>query len=1137
MDQSLRNALQRTTQQVRTLLEGEYTDQLAGTYDIRRSEPIPDQAGPHLRDPAQLLVRCRLVEVVRHKIATGRERDQAIDDYTREAAFTTLNRFVALKLLEARGLVQECVSRGEQSGGYREFTGLAPELALLTDGSGYRLYLECLFDEIGTGVKVLFDRHDPASLLWPRRQALLDLLEALNANDLKDAWGQDETIGWVYQYFNSEEERRRMREVSQAPRDSHELAVRNQFFTPRYVVQFLSDNTLGRTWYEMRQGRTKLAEQCHYLVRRSDEVFLGHMTVPDADHTSAECVAQARILLKGEAASFPEFDGSGTSMRRMINMAHCVNGYVRHALEDGAGDWEATVKRRVAGEGYEGVSTQDLLDVLFLTCRSDRHGGDASVYRERWFIGMANEIRRRTLQARHADAAQEQLLKAPIYIPYRAKNDPRDLKILDPACGSGHFLLYCFDLLLTIYEESWADKQAPPSEASGKRLREEYVTLDALRRELPGLILRNNLWGVDIDPRCAQIAAFALWLRAQRAFNDLGLLRSDRPLIRRTNIVVAEPMPGEKDVLEDFLRGLREDRLEGLLRRVAKVPEGHRLRASEAMADSLCDLVRTVWDRMRLAGEAGTLLKIEEELADAVKRMREEWEGSLPFFRVTEYTLEGAGREHYYRFVPGHQDDFWQRAELLTLAALREFAAHAASGDAYRRKLFVDDAEQGLAFIDACRQRYDAVLMNPPFGEFINDKFRFLDINYPLSKRDLGIVFVDRARMLLVPEGMVGALFSRKPFFVDTQADWRRHILTCHSLMPVADLGHRVLDNALVEVAATVFIPRSGESLFISCLDAEDKLDALQGAIRGRATNRLFLRKDADFTSLPSCQFSYFSPVQLLSLFQKFSALEPRLALVRMGLSTSDNIRFLRLAWEIPQGSPAWVRLAKGGEYSQFFSDNELTIKWQDGHGEMAAYNYSVGNEAQSRRGSRHYFLPALTYTERTASRFSVRPLPAGSIFSNAGPGIIPSDSQNLFPLLGILTSSLFFALHEMCLGGGDSVSSGSAARHYTSGLLGKMPFPSEDALRRFPISIVESIVTTRIASSAVMETSSYYYGIHSRVCTAASVEAIANQFLEEEEERYLAILELSEQLDAATTQRVFHKVKQRAFCHLTCSR
>lgn len=198
------------------------------------------------------------------------------EGYVRDAAFTAINRFVALKMLEARDLAQECISKGERSAGYREFCGMAPGVALLPNGVGYRLYIESLFDELSTEVKVLFDRRDAASVLWPKRQTFEALLELLNASELAGVWDADETIGWVYQFFNSGEERRRMREESSAPRNSRELAVRNQFFTPRYVVQFLTDNTLGRTWYEMRGGQTRLAEACAYLVSRKARTCSRH---------------------------------------------------------------------------------------------------------------------------------------------------------------------------------------------------------------------------------------------------------------------------------------------------------------------------------------------------------------------------------------------------------------------------------------------------------------------------------------------------------------------------------------------------------------------------------------------------------------------------------------------------------------------------------------------------------------------------------------------------------------------------------------------------------------------------------------------------------------------------------------------
>src|SRR5207249_5488772 len=113
-----------------------------------------------------------------------------------------------------------------------------------------------------------------------------------------------------------------------------------------------------------------------------------------------------------------------------------------------------------------------------------------------------------------------------VYISYRPKKDPRDLKILDPACGSGHFLLYCFDLLLTIYEEAYNDLDL------GLVLRKNYATLEDLQRAVPSLILSHNLHGIDIDIRATQIAALALWLRCQRAYQEIGL-KNDRPKFTR----------------------------------------------------------------------------------------------------------------------------------------------------------------------------------------------------------------------------------------------------------------------------------------------------------------------------------------------------------------------------------------------------------------------------------------------------------------------------------------------------------------------------------------------------------------------------------------------------------------------------
>src|SRR5690242_16795398 len=190
MDKDARNAIQRATQTARALLEREVGQQLEGVYDIRLDGTIRGEPGAHL-DETQRLIREKLIAAVNHHGSLGRLRVDAVGDYLREAAFTTLNRFVALKMLEARELVQECVSRGDQSSGFREFGGLAPGLVQLPD-QGYRLYLESIFDEIAQEVGILFDRRDPSGLIWPRRQALNDLLEILNAPQLASLWGDDE---------------------------------------------------------------------------------------------------------------------------------------------------------------------------------------------------------------------------------------------------------------------------------------------------------------------------------------------------------------------------------------------------------------------------------------------------------------------------------------------------------------------------------------------------------------------------------------------------------------------------------------------------------------------------------------------------------------------------------------------------------------------------------------------------------------------------------------------------------------------------------------------------------------------------------------------------------------------------------
>src|SRR5205823_7966960 len=166
----------------------------------------------------------------------------------------------------------------------------------------YRHFLGWLGVLLSEEIGVLFSPTDPANRLFPPQRVLDEVLVLLNSDDLKDIWTEDETIGWVYQYFTPKELRDQVRKESAAPRNSYELAFRNQFFTPRYVVEFLTDNTLGRIWYEMRRGNTRLKDQCRYLVRRPVEIFL-----EEGKHPATEATEERDDLPQEELLKLPIF--------------------------------------------------------------------------------------------------------------------------------------------------------------------------------------------------------------------------------------------------------------------------------------------------------------------------------------------------------------------------------------------------------------------------------------------------------------------------------------------------------------------------------------------------------------------------------------------------------------------------------------------------------------------------------------------------------------------------------------------------------------------------------------------------------------------------------------------------------------
>ena len=242
LDVAQRAALSSLIQKARSLLEADLASTLEGDFGIHHSDGRIEEADALTLDASQAAVRIDLLDIVAFLRSEGETERAAVERLIREAAFTHVNRLVALRVAEGLGVLPEAIGNGLASQGFRDFAEIAPASAD-EEWERFRLLVRICADELSADVPALFDPRNPLLELEPSTAAFSELIELFVAVD-KTIWSAPDALGWSYQFFNSAEERKEMRESS-APRNSRELAVRNQFFTPSYVVEFLVQNGLG----------------------------------------------------------------------------------------------------------------------------------------------------------------------------------------------------------------------------------------------------------------------------------------------------------------------------------------------------------------------------------------------------------------------------------------------------------------------------------------------------------------------------------------------------------------------------------------------------------------------------------------------------------------------------------------------------------------------------------------------------------------------------------------------------------------------------------------------------------------------------------------------------------------------------
>ena len=369
----------------------------------------------------------------------------------------------------------------------------------------------------------------------------------------------------------------------------------------------------------------------------------------------------------------------------------------------------------------------------------------------------------------------------------------RDIRFLDPACGTLHFGQYAFGLFYRMYEEEIAHVGQPgwPAESSVAHV-----------RDIPAAILENNLCGIDIDPRAIQIAMLSLIFTAKEAAQSAGFDPATMTA-RPRNVVLAQAVQVDAD------------QLRALVERVGTTLGSPELR--QKLFDAL-------WQNLRYLGELGGLIQVQEGVTRVLDAWVEEQAKAKGLSRLTdrrekkgqfelgsvvdEVISEQSGQLQLKRAL---LEDEAARIRSELLAGLDQVASQVS--DNPRQRLFAEGTARGLRLLELLSSPFDVIVMNPPYGSFTKlddadaDKRFKADLKtmYPNGYQDIYAAFIERATQLIEPEGYIGALVSSTFKTHVSHAKFRTQILLKRNpLVCMLDLGFGILDGATVEAAALV---------------------------------------------------------------------------------------------------------------------------------------------------------------------------------------------------------------------------------------------------------------------------------------------------------------------------------------------
>ncbi|MDH2172963.1 BREX-1 system adenine-specific DNA-methyltransferase PglX [Acinetobacter johnsonii] len=523
--------------------------------------------------------------------------------------------------------------------------------------------------------------------------------------------------------------------------------------------------------------------------------------------------------------------------------------------------------------------------------------------------------------------------------------NPESITVLDPACGSGHILVEAYDCLKAMYLER------------GYR-----------SRDIPRLILEKNLFGLDIDDRAAQLASFALLMKARE--DDRTLLRNPPKLnimaLQETGDLDETRLWNDLNLNAAWKKGSHED-LFGSEEQDLSSPEN----------DERFKLIQEVLAKFENAKTFGSLICMDEP-----EKPYTDLKLELEKLLDTGDTLQKAAVK---KLVP-----------LLTQAML-------------------------LA------KQYDAVIANPPYmgqGYFNESLKKFAIKEFDNWSGDLFTCFIKKAIIQLKENGIFSLITIGTWTFLPTYKSMREELLHEVDLCSIVDNGRGVWGS---DHGSLMFTGMKKKLLGSENLLATKYLSKGKGKVQPIETiEKIYLERSPQYLSqnlfkkIPNSVIAIGASLEMLNLFLDAPRLH-KCAKVKQGIKTGDIQKFLRFWFEVDSSNiefnstsvadsklsdKKWYPCNKGGEFKKWFGNEDYILNWKNDGYEIRNFKDESGNLRSRPQNTQFFFKEGITWSTVTMGKPSFRLSKSGRIFESGGSTLFSKD-EDIYFLLGVLNSSL----------------------------------------------------------------------------------------------------------------------------------